>query len=370
MSTTRNWAEALNISPETLATWSAQAPSGTPLLVWCLEQEHIQLETYFTWAQTAFEVPILATRYFREALDNVFITQARNEGNWYPWQYPIEKWDNVTLVACVEVPPQEEWGDYRFVLADPRAMREAWGTTGMHKVEDQPPEPPAMEPLASEAIEAPIGISAVPKPFKLNLNLDAAMELPSEQPPVTIHIDESSLFEEPAHVAPVVPIIPPVSAASLASSSKRDPNADELAAIKDLFVSLGQRYHGSLILKCSATNAQLKHWDHRLKASPSHPSMNMNLSYPTFLRIVAKTMMPYHGYLMESSAHRDFFQALGFEGLPSCVTAIPIKNDGNLWGVVVAIGNEENQKMDSLSFVQEHTDKLIAVAGDEWFKAA
>ena len=227
-----------------------------------------------------------------------------------------------------------------------------------------------MEPLASEAIEAPIGISAVPKPFKLNLNLDAAMELPSEQPPVTIHIDESSLFEEPAHVAPVVPIIPPVSAASLASSSKRDPNADELAAIKDLFVSLGQRYHGSLILKCSATNAQLKHWDHRLKASPSHPSMNMNLSYPTFLRIVAKTMMPYHGYLMESSAHRDFFQALGFEGLPSCVTAIPIKNDGNLWGVVVAIGNEENQKMDSLSFVQEHTDKLIAVAGDEWFKAA
>lgn len=385
MSTHQNWAEALNISPETLATWSAQAPSGTPLLVWCLEQGHIQLETYFTWAQTAYEVPILDTRYFREALDNVFVTQARNHGNWYPWQFPIEKWDDVTLVACVEVPPQEEWGEYRFVLADPRAMREAWGTTGMHKVEDQPPAPPS-----AESLEAPIGISATPKPFKLDLNLDGAMEFPSEPPTAvdskppkpeliqelpaegSIHIDQSSLFQEPTRIAPVVAMTPPAPApaAAPASTSKRDAHSSELTAIKDLFANLGQRYHGSLILKCSETNAQLKHWDHRLKVSPSHPSLNMNLSYPTFLRIVAKTMMPYHGYLMDSSAHRDFFQALGFDGLPSCVTAVPIKDDGNLWGIVVAIGNEENQKMDSLSFVQEHTDKLIAAIGDEWLKVS
>jgi hypothetical protein len=96
----------------------------------------------------------------------------------------------------------------------------------------------------------------------------------------------------------------------------------------------------------------------------------VHLQNPTFLRIVAKTAMPYHGYLMDSEAHRSFFQALGYQDLPACVTAIPIKSDGNLWGMMVAIGTEANQKMDSLAFAQEATDGLVSKLGNEWLKAA
>jgi hypothetical protein len=105
MSSHQNWVEALNISPETLGQWSAQAPSGTPLLVWCLEQGHIPVESYFKWAQATFEVPVLDSSFFTKGFDAAFVTNARNSGNWYPWQYPVDNWEGVTLVACVEVPP-------------------------------------------------------------------------------------------------------------------------------------------------------------------------------------------------------------------------------------------------------------------------
>ena len=375
MSTPRNWAEALNINPETLATWSAQAPTGTPLLVWCLEQGHIQLETYFTWAQAEYEVPVLDARYFHDGLDSEFLAQERSHGNWYPWQFPVEKWEDVTVVACVEVPPKDEWGNYRFVLADPRAMREAWSAIASRKSEDQPPDaPPALETL-----DAPIGISTVQKPFKLELNLDGSMEAPSEAPKAEVFTEElpveasiyigknpsSGEFTQATQIAPLTRSVAHTAALPVASTP-----AQVESAIKDLIANLGQRYRGSLILKCRDSHAKLKHWDQRLKISTDHPAMNMSLSNPTFLRIVAKTMLPYHGYLMDSSAHRDFFQALGLDNLPSCVTAIPIKNEGNLWGIVVAIGSEENQKMDALDFVQQQTDKLMATAGDEWIKAA
>ncbi|NJM10339.1 MAG: hypothetical protein HC883_05655 [Bdellovibrionaceae bacterium] len=137
MSDQQSWAEALNIKPESLAQWSSQAPAGTPLLVYCLEHGHVPLAEYWAWAQDHFGLAVLQSHYFQQAFDPSFLEQARLSGNWHPWCFPIEQWDDVTFVACVE--PQDRSQDksqyndensrVRYVLADPRLMREAWGAT-------------------------------------------------------------------------------------------------------------------------------------------------------------------------------------------------------------------------------------------------
>lgn len=391
MSNQQNWVEALNISPENLSSWSAQAPSGTPLLVYCLEQGFIAIDAYFSWAQRQFEVPVLDSRFFSENYDPANLKEVSIQGDWHPWQFPVEKWDNVTIVACVEVPAAEDRGNYQYVLADPRAMRDAWSSANLAQqtavkamLKDDPPPPPAGGP----EFEAPLGISAKPKAFTLNLD-DAVMDTPhveeaapAPEPPkaapktsVTLNLQDTALFQEDvAKAEPLQQSEPELSTRSTIvteiRSARRELSSEETTAIKDLFHKVGTRFQRSMIMKVNDMNARLVYWDDRMQVTPGDSSTSVHLQNPTFMRIVAKTAMPYHGYLMDSQAHREFFQALGYTDLPACVTAIPIKADGNLWGMMIAIGTESNQKMDSLTFAQESTDGLVAKLGAEWLKAS
>ena len=67
MNSTQNWVEALKINPEKLSVWSAQAPSGMPLLVWCLEKGHVSQADYLAWASQAYGLPVLANEFFTDA---------------------------------------------------------------------------------------------------------------------------------------------------------------------------------------------------------------------------------------------------------------------------------------------------------------
>ncbi len=368
MSSQQNWVEALKISPESLSAWSAQAPSGTPLLVYCIEHGHIAIDQYFQWAQAHFEVPVLDSRFFLEAFDESRVADVRAQGDWHPWQFPVEKWDGVVIVACVEVPTEEERGNYKYVLADPRAMRDVWASTSGSSTASRPPAAPALE----SSYDAPIGISTTAKPFKLNLDLSAAMEATTEdsESQASIRIDQGTSSGTALPELPDLPATPdPGTNASVVTEMKpkRDLTREELVAIKDLFTQLGTRYQRSFIAKVVDYDAVVSHWDERM---PIDAGPIVSLAQPTFLRIVAKTLMPYHGYLMDSPAHRELFQALSYEALPPCVTAIPLKTDGNLWAILVAIGTDQNQKMDSLTFVQETTDAFMAKLGTEWLKAS
>lgn len=382
MSTHQNWVEALNISPENLSSWSAQAPSGTPLLVYCLEQGFIAIDAYFQWAQKQFEVPVLDSRFFLENFDASSLKDASAQGDWHPWQFPVENWDGVTIVACVEVPAAEDRGNYQYVLADPRAMRDVWASvnaTSKIGIKALPKEeaPP----------EAPIGISAKPKAFTLNLDANVMDSGPMEEaappPPqapaaektstVSLQLETSNLFQVDPIPETSAEAPEPMTRSTVLTevrNARREPTKEEITAIKDTFHKIGTRFQRSMILKINDMNARLVYWDDRMQVHPGDSSTNVHLQNPTFLRIVAKTAMPYHGYLMDSQAHREFFQALGYTDLPACVTAIPIKSDGNLWGMMVAIGTEANQKMDSLTFAQESTDGLVAKLGSDWIKAA
>lgn len=329
MSAPQTWVEALNISPESLAEWSAQAPSGKPLLVYCLEQGLIDAQEYLQWASQHFAMPILQANYFQTGFDSSFLETARSDSAWTSWCFPIDAWEGLTYVACVE-PPHERSENTCYLLSDPRPMLEVWGVT--------------QTSVISEA-DMPAGLTSSAKPFILNLDNATIGET---QAPV----------ETPAEIE-----APP----EITRSSKP---FDDSAEIDELFTSLRDRYTGSLVMKCTdPSNAQLYKWDSQLSPKDGG-KISFNLSDPTFLRIVLKTGHPYHGYVIDSPAHREFFASLGITDLPKCVTAIPVLIEGHLWGVVVAFGTEDKQKMENLEFAQSVTERLIHQVGSGWLKAS
>lgn len=409
MSDSQTWVEALNINPELLAEWSSQAPAGKPILVFCIEQGLVDYGDYMRWAQSRYELPILQANFFLGSFDPDHLEKAKLTGDWHPWIFPVESWENITYIACVEPPAEPESEDVRYVLADPRAMSEAWGTTSTSiralKKEDAPPPVPSAAPVPEEM---PEGLNAAPKPFVLDLdnatfNIGPVTEVKPMPlvPEAKVDEPEPDLTEktrlsviaqfpddntESSKIAVVPPatlkVVPPpapihevaqtvaVKKPGAAPAKSAVTSADEDGAVKSLFAQLRERYSASLILKCSDQNARLYMWDQTITPTGDTSKTTVNLSYPTFIRIVAKTNLPYHGYLVNSPAHHEFFSGLGVDTLPTCVTAIPVRFENHLWGMVVALGSEENQKMESLNFVQEATERLIQTVGGTWSKAS
>ena len=96
----------------------------------------------------------------------------------------------------------------------------------------------------------------------------------------------------------------------------------------------------------------------------------VNLGYPSLFRIVAKTLQPYHGYIVDSPLHREFFMHLGQTELPKTVTCVPIIIDTKLWGMTLAFGGAAAQKGECLHAIERVTAKLIEKLGQVWLKSA
>lgn len=367
MSDQQTWVEALNINPELLVEWSAQAPARKPILVHCIEQGLVDYGEYMRWAQERYGLPILQANYFQATFDSSLLDHEKLSGAWHPWIYPVDRWENITYIACVEPPQEPESPDVRYVLADPRAMRDAWGGTAttirpLNKVDSFSPPPVPSTPVAEA--EMPNGLTTSPKPFVLDLD-HATFNI---GPVNTVAAPPAKLTVVPS-ATEIKPEIKPTPKPAAKTEITAAGATDEEGALDILFARLRERYTASLVMKCRDQNAKLYKWDPSL--TPSDQSKTtVNLSYPTFMRILAKTNLPYHGYLVDSPAHHEFFAALGIEKLPVCVTAIPVRFENFLWGMIVAFGNEQNQKMDSLNFAQEATEKLVSAVGIKWSKAS
>jgi hypothetical protein len=274
-------------------------------------------------------------------------------------------------VACVE-PPEQRPSGVCYVLADPRAMDMVWGSSGdaasSGATADAPP------PL----LDAPVGISldAPKKPFKLSLG-DSQLFGESTgtgtssvaETRVGISLEAVAAAPEASEI-PETPVAPPA-AGVLEKSTPRVAVNDE-AALKNLFAALATGFDHACVIRFGADQqARLYKWDVTLNPPDGGARAALNLAQPSFLRIVMKTLMPYHGYLVDSPTHQGFFAALGLSALPACVTAVPIRvNGGALWGVVLAVGSETTQSMESLQVVVNATEQLVGLVGASWARAA
>ncbi|MGE4133084.1 MAG: hypothetical protein AB7F86_15690 [Bdellovibrionales bacterium] len=466
------WATALQIKPDQLDSWSADAPPDWPLLVFCLLEGHIEPEAYLNWARDYYELPVLNRDYFVESFDleagKLWIQG--QESHWRSWNFPVEKWEDVTIIGCVE-PPQDEETNQRHVLCDPTMLRAVWNRMFSPSEEEAKPEESVIGAADSAVIpeipgmpndEPPPAPEATSTNFKFTLNIDennlfkmgsetatpaSTPAIPAEPEPVAkpaeavsakktsappipiieesvstiLDISEKTMvtavdaspvpaievreekielpdFSSPPpapaaatkakpsvsppkiHTIESEPIIikpkpaakeaPAAAAASVSTSTSNANKKANLSAqeVKELFAEIKKLYKNALLMKCVGEKAVLSNWDDDCK--PANKSVSIELAFPTFLRIIAKTKLPYHGYLVDSPAHREFFSSLGMSELPTCVTAIPLVSDSKLFGVLVAIGDETNQDLETLKTIEALAEKLNADLSPSWAKAA
>ncbi len=424
MAEEQTWVEALEISEEDLRRWSEQVPSGMPLLAWCLEHGHVPLDRYLDWASESYGLPVLESRFFAEAFDASTLSQMRSD--WSPWSFPVEVWDGITIVACVE-PPHERQEGYSYVLADPTALHEAWGQSDARISLPPPPpteikksraslsvedaEPPLIAP-EGDPLDIPLGVNLnAPRKFKLQLagfeSDDVAQPsdppqitqpvLTPEMPPV-LQVPDLSLDEVVVDADPTEPPAAPEIASSenvteeftqsqivdavtatqhaqptvtVAQTARPLPTAHEVAeAMEQAFVSIRKDYKGAVLLRCTDSDALVSQSDPNLKLSIEPSKIQIALNSPSLLRIVFKTKLPYHGFVLDTPLHREFFQKLGQQELPGCVTAVPITDNGELTGILLAFGDEKVQTPKALESIEKIAEQLTSQIGGEWLKSA
>lgn len=398
MSYIQSWAEALNIKPEKLSAWSAQAPAGMPLLVWCLEKGHVPTADYLEWASQTYGLPILKSEFFSQAFDFHSLTESRN--TWDPWCFPVDHWDDVTIVACVEPPHERPEGTFVFVLAEPVAMLEAWSrnaadTTIKAVPRHEPDQPPPQ-------VDAPIGVDmSATNTFQLNLDgislkhessEDVDPHLlekisPQENSAQTLSVIRESV-EPPPIKAPVSappPVPPPAPKVEKKPAPKTElklekpqakpptpaanPPKSEDREIDRAFTALSETYEGVVLFKCEGTEAVPNKWKSSLNLS-AEGQRPVSLTTPSLFRIVAKTQLPYHGYVVDSPTHRAFFSSLGLGDLPEAVIAVPLVHDNRLLGIIMAYGDESLKDPQHLETVQRAAEFLTEAMQNSLVKKA
>ena len=400
----QTWAEALNINAEMLSEWSLKAPSDIPVLVWCLENGHVSIEDYLAWACEHYGLPILNTAFFTQSFDRDSLNaEVRGSEYWSPWCFPVGQWEDVTLVACVEPPANRPNYKCAYVLADPAAMHEIWGRN------EGGASPTASEP----ELEAPQGVDLkAQNTFVLNLDnltslttmgeITASAEAsdpdsmesksgltlmldnpethlitpPSESE--TQGITASLIVETPDEEGPppvtrtnVKPVkLAPPAPAPAKPKGKPKPLVSDEAEIQTAFALLRKEFQSVMIMKCIDGVAVPYKWDSSLRILENDESTHVNLLTPSFFRIVMKTSHPYHGYVVDSPAHKAFFDALRLPEPPASITAIPLMANGKIWGIMVAFGLENAQGPQTLEHAVKICEKLTSNCAQSWSQAA
>lgn len=421
MPTTPIWAKALQIPKALLDEWLTIAPIEESFTFWCLFTGRIDIGAYFNWAKEQYGLAYLEAPYFKQEPNRALWSQIHSVANWSPWMLPIEQWDGVVFVACVEPPAEHTWSfPVSYVLADPNQLEQLWqrlhhsvdtaesvaqntATATMSEVMDG--KTLFNIPLGlgkaevMNAASGPSGLnlsklvvpetSTTPEAFqKLGVNiaeplppviampgLTAATAAPTPAPaaaPVTV-----------ANVAPaagLTVIQPPAPAAKEAPFAETPPEPTREINVTAGPIDIGTGpdqissatsddqclawFFKQLRSRFSTSLALIYHknslsgWKWDSSIKPTQAQFNISFDGPSLFRIAARTLRSYHGHVVENPIHQAFFQAWGFAKPPVHVTAVPIIVSGAFHGLFVCIGNEP-LGVDALEFAERIADQTI-----------
>lgn len=186
MQTVPAWAKALQIPKASLDEWLTVAPVEESFTFWCLFSGRLPLESYFAWAVDHYGLALLQSDYFKQTPNHELWKQIQTVANWSPWMLPIEQWDGVVFIACVEPPTDMQWSfPVAFVLAEPNQLEQHWQKLISHS--DIAATTPAAAPSTAPAAAAPSdSTAATPPPVPLNL-------APATPPPPPIKPEDMPL---------------------------------------------------------------------------------------------------------------------------------------------------------------------------------
>ncbi len=315
--------------------------------------------------------------------------------NWGPDLLPLEEWDGVIYVACVEPPEDIRWSfPVQYVLASPRDLKIQWERLnseptrmGVSLAElEENTSPGITSPQIHLNLNLPdIGVSALPmfdapEGFKLNLPPSSIEAPPPPTPAAAVDQPEGlnlNFVGKPENTSSGFTLVPTPAkpAAPAASASAGSIDADRIAptsidtarteneAIAWVFQQLKQHFRNSWLLVMTGDTLKAWRWDSVARPASPEAEAAIDLSQPSLFRIVARTAMPYHGHVVESAINNGFFRAWGLRNTPPHVTAVPVLSNGHLVAILLCSGDKPAQPDLVLRFSEKMANAIALNLG-------
>lgn len=93
-------------------------------------------------------------------------------------------------------------------------------------------------------------------------------------------------------------------------------------------------------------------WDDQWKQDSQRP-ITIDLTEPSIFRIVKDTKFPYHGYIIPNTVNEEFFTTWNEGSFPGHVTVYPLKADGEVIGMLLAITSIKKGNLIQLDQIEE-----------------
>lgn len=113
-----------------------------------------------------------------------------------------------------------------------------------------------------------------------------------------------------------------------------------------------------MIMLFEGTKIRPWKWDSPWIATLPSAADAFDISKACVFRVVRRTRLPYHGYLVKNEINENFFRLWGHSELPDHVTICPIQYDSHLVGMLLCVGNKKADTPQHLSQVERITQQL------------
>lgn len=420
MTSEKPWARTFRISPQQIAEWEDIAPADVPLAVWAIEAGHIDAEEFLNWAQEFYSLPVVKSEFFASDVPfdrpdgqwqpwlvpvnewdgTLFVACAEPPQDFsyhQPVQFVLANPMNLAKVFSKSDVPSPG-------LEMPEGLSQIYKKPVLQLGEEfetpaaMPPmqTPKAQQPLPSEVQPqtSPSIVLNLKKKNNLDEDLDAKTVVTSSQvafPAVDLEASQTRMTALKSNI-PSLPDMPPVpsssqaptkpakptkaptppsedlsqvTAVTLVSKVKLPPAPPSLDQAKNLesafawaFAQVTGRYSHAMALQ--ETNSQMLPWlwTPNWRTPEKINSKATSLDQPSLFRIAGKTRRPYHGFIVESDIHKQFFNSWGFATLPPCATAIPIVVLDHVWGLLLCVGDESSESPEALKLAEATAEKI------------
>ncbi len=343
--------------------------------------------------------PILSKNFFSEhAPDAGFFSKWRGLAPWAENCLPIYEWQGVLFVGCLFVPEKFPKLVERviFVLCDPESLKEVWyeyqGTVvGKPQVILKPAPldaPDGFMPDMGPSAPSEISMESLMLNDEISME-NSEKESPSENSsggsprPDEAAAEETDFLNFSSEIAPPVleRTLPNVEIKATpqqsedifvktkTASSKSEQNGNSevtkrslqtlQASLKPtlnnfleaLYEEMKSSFEKSMVLLKEGDTMKPWNWDPNFHP-PSDASECISLSTPSPWRIVMKTHMPYHGYLVPNEASTHFFDSWNDSKTPDHLTLAPILVEDHVIGMVLGIGDKSADTKASLQLTE------------------
>jgi hypothetical protein len=149
----------------------------------------------------------------------------------------------------------------------------------------------------------------------------------------------------------------PAAAKSQIKSAIKNPSLEPW--VEKAFREIKLEYQKVMILLKQGDQLKPWRWDEDFVAS--QPVNNpFSMVSPSPFRIVQRTQKSYHGYVVENDHNRKFFEQWNQGQKPDILTVVPILNQSNLIGVLLAIGAATADTKGCLQLMEDKGQELAS----------